>query len=123
MSSKRIFELVHILHHLLSTNDLPFSGIQVILISDFWQLKPIRTLLDGGSPIFHSKLFNEAFPHRVELEEVKRQHESEVELKNALDKVRAGECDEKTEAYFQGLNRACTSIGGMCCTYILKSYL
>ena len=112
MSSKRIFELVHILHHLLSTNDLHFGGIQVILVGDFWQLKPIRTLLDRGSPIFHSKLFNEAFPHRVELEEVKRQHESEVELKNALDKIRAGECDEKTEAYFQGLNRACTSSGG-----------
>jgi hypothetical protein len=102
MSSQRIFELVNILHHMISKNALPFGGIQVILVGDFWQLKPIRTLLDRGSPVFHSKLFNEAFPHRVELKEVKRQHESEIRLKKALDDVRAGGCDEDTETY---LNR------------------
>ena len=46
MSSQRIFELVNILHHMISKNALPFGGIQVILVGDFWQLKPIRSLLD-----------------------------------------------------------------------------
>jgi hypothetical protein len=50
-------------------------------------------------------LFNEAFPDRVELKEVKRQHESEIRLKKALDDVRAGGCDEDIETYFIGLNR------------------
>ena len=54
MSSKRVFELVNVLHHMVSKNDLPFGGIQVILVGDVWQLKPIRTLLDRGFPIFYS---------------------------------------------------------------------
>jgi ATP-dependent DNA helicase PIF1 len=59
--------IINMLHHVISKNDLPFGGIQVELVGDFCQLKPIRTLLDRGYPIFHSKLFNKAFSHRVEL--------------------------------------------------------
>ena len=46
MSSLRIFELVNILHHMASKNSLPFGGVQVILVGDFFQLKPNRSLLD-----------------------------------------------------------------------------
>ena len=112
MSSKRVFELVNVLHHVVSINDLPFGGIQVVLVGDFWQLKPIRTLLDRGYPIFYSKLFNKAFSHRVELKEVQRQGESEFRLKKALDQVRTGECTEDTEAYFNTLDRECKSSDG-----------
>ena len=105
MSSKRILELINLLHHKVLKNALPFGGVQMILVGDFWQLKPIPNLLDKGIPVYQSKLFDEAFPHRVELTEVKRQHNSEVKLKNALDQVRMGECDDATEAYFQSLDR------------------
>ena len=105
MSSKRIFELVNMLHHIVSKNALPFGGIQVILVGDFCQLKPIPDILDKGNPVFHSKLFNKAFPHRIELSEVKRQHHFEIRLKNALDRLRSGDCDESTEAYFKTLDR------------------
>ena len=54
----------------------------MILVGDFWQLKPIPNLLDKGIPVYQSKLFDEAFLHRVELTKVKRQHNSEVKLKN-----------------------------------------
>ena len=64
MSSERIFELVNVLHHMIAKNDFPFGGIQVLLVGDFLQLKPIHTLLDRGHPVFHSKLFNEVFSHR-----------------------------------------------------------
>ena len=76
---------------MVSKNSLPFGGVQVILVGDFFQLKPIRTLLDKGSLIFSSKLFDEVFPHRIELKEVKRQRESEIRLKKAFDQVRSGE--------------------------------
>ena len=112
MSSARVFELVNVLHHIISQNDLPFGGIQVLLVGDFWQLKPIRTFFDRGHPIFHSKLFNNAFPHRVELKQVKRQYASEFRLKRALDQVRAGECTDDTEAYFNTLNRECKPSDG-----------
>jgi ATP-dependent DNA helicase PIF1 len=112
MSSARIFELVNMLHHMISKNDLPFGGIQVLLVGDFLQLKPIRTFFDRGHPIFHSKLFDEAFSHRVELKQVKRQYESEFQLKRALDQVRIGECTDDTEAYFNTLNRECKPSDG-----------
>ena len=38
---------------------------------------------------------------------MKRQHESEIRLKKALDEVRSGECNDETEAYFTSLNRQC----------------
>ena len=38
MTSQRIFHIVNAIHHLISNNDLPFGGIQVILVGDFWQL-------------------------------------------------------------------------------------
>ncbi len=47
----------------------------------------------------------------VELKEVKRQHESEIRLKKALDKVRSGECSDETEAYFTSLDRQCEGCG------------
>ena len=111
MSSQRIFELVNILHHMVSKNFLPFGGVQVILVGDFYQLKPIRSLLNKGNPIFDSKLFQEAFPHRVELKEVKRQHERETRLKKALNEVRSGECNDGREAYFTSLDRECEGYG------------
>ena len=83
----------------------------VFKVGDVWQLKPIRTF-DNGHPIFHSKLFNDAFPHRVELKQVKRQYASEFRLKRALDQVRAGECTDDTEAYFNSLDRECKPSDG-----------
>lgn len=74
-------------------------------MGDFCQLKPIPNILDKGNLVFHLKLFNETFPHRIELSEVKRQHHSEIRLKNALDRMRSGNCDESTEAYFETLDR------------------
>jgi hypothetical protein len=50
-------------------------------------------------------LFDEVFPHWVELKEVKRHH-SENRLKKPSDEVRAGECDDDTaEAYLSSPNR------------------
>ena len=65
MSSRRLFELVNALHHHLLEKSYALGGIQVILVGDFRQLKPVRNLLDKGDPIYESKLFDTVFPHRI----------------------------------------------------------
>ena len=67
MSSQRLLNLVNMIHQIASHNILPFGGIQVVLVGDFWQLKPIPSLLNTGIPIYESKLFNDVFPYRFEL--------------------------------------------------------
>ena len=105
MSSVRVFELVNIIHHRLSQNANAFGGIQVLLVGDFWQLKPVRSALDAGRPIYESEIFNTAFPHRIELQNVMRQQASELRLRKALDQLREGNCDEETERYLTSLSR------------------
>ena len=101
MSSQRLFHIVNLLHqHTSAENTFPFGGIQVILVGDFWQLKPIPSVMDVGNPVYESTLFQEVFPHRFELTEVLRQNEGQESLKDALDMIRFGRCDEETEQYF-----------------------
>ena len=105
MSSVRVFELVNIIHHRLSQNANALGGIQVLLVADFWQLKPVRSALDARRPIYESKIFNTAFPHRIELQNVLRQQASEFKLRKALDQLREGNCDEETERYLTSLSK------------------
>ena len=55
MSSRRIFELVNALHDNLSENTYAFGGIQVILVGDFLQLTPVKSLVDKGEPVYESQ--------------------------------------------------------------------
>lgn len=107
MSSTRIFEIVNKIHHMVSQNNLAFGGIQVILVGDFLQLKPIPSPFDEGKSIYLSELFDKVFPHRIELTEVLRQGEGESRLKNLLDMLRNGECSEEAEEYVHSLEREC----------------
>jgi hypothetical protein len=99
------------IHQIASHNTLPFGGIQVVLVGDFWQLKPIPSPLDKGIPIYESKLFNDVFPHRFELTRILRQEESEHRLIEALDVLRMGRCDDETEKYLRSLSREFDSCG------------
>ena len=105
MSSERLLNLVNLIHQTASHNSLPSGGIQVILVGDFWQLKPIPGPLDAGIPIYESQLFNDVFPHRFELTRILRQQETEHRLIAALDQLRLGKCDDETEKYLRSLSR------------------
>lgn len=61
MSSRRLFNLVNLLHQKISSNSFPFGGVQVILVGDFWQLKPIQCVMDNGDPDYESILFQKFF--------------------------------------------------------------
>jgi hypothetical protein len=60
------------------------AGFKSYLVGDFWQLKPTKSVVDNGDPVYESELFGEVFPHRFELTKILRQEESEVKFKEAL---------------------------------------
>lgn len=105
MCSERLFNLVNIINQKMGNNKMAFGGVQMVLVGDFWQLKPIPNEVDAGDPIFESNLFKKVFPHRYELTEVLRQEEAEIPLKRALDQIRMGKCDPETEAWLSSLTR------------------
>ena len=111
MSSTRLLNIVNLLQQNIHNNTLPFGGIQVILSGDFHQLKPIPDVLDSGDPVYKSIIFDKVFPHRIALTRIMRQGEGEMRLKDALDSIRLGKCDDETEAYLRGLSRSCTGTG------------
>ena len=80
MSRMRVFELVNAIHHRLSQNANAFGGMQVLLVGNFWQLKPVKSALDPGKPVYDPEIFYTVFPHRIELQNVVRQQASEFEL-------------------------------------------
>lgn len=87
MSSQRLLKIISLLHQETSKSSFPFGGIQVILAGDFWQVKPIRSAVDNGDPVYESRLFGDVFSHRFELTDVLRQEESEIRLKEAHDQI------------------------------------
>jgi ATP-dependent DNA helicase PIF1 len=99
MSSRRLFNLVNLLHQQTSKNPFPFGGIQVMLLGDFWQLKPIQSSSDSGEPVYESEVFGEVFSRRFELTKILRQEDSETHFKEALDALRNGRsgCDDETD--------------------------
>jgi hypothetical protein len=109
MSSMRLLNIVNLLQQNIHNNTLPFGGIQVILGGDFYQLKPIPDVIDAGDSAYKSIIFDKVFPHRIALTRIMRQGDTEMRLKDALDSLRLGKCDDETEAYLRGLSRSCAS--------------
>ena len=87
MSSRRMLELVNVLHHDLA-NDLCcmylFTGKQLILAGEFRQLQPVPNMLDEGCYMFVSPLFDHAISLRLALTKVMRQFEEDREFLKAL---------------------------------------
>jgi hypothetical protein len=79
----------------------------MILVGDFWQLKPIPGPFVAGRLIYYSELFKDIFQHRYELKTILRQGEKESMLKSTLEQIRLGKCDNETEEYLKSLSREC----------------
>ncbi|KXJ08430.1 ATP-dependent DNA helicase PIF1 [Exaiptasia diaphana] len=111
MSSRRILEIVNRTHLFYIETDItpphtrPFGGIQLVVVGEFLQLRPVPNLLDTGEFMFKSLLFDRAITHRVELKTLMRQNETDVEFVNCLREVRLGECSDDSLRYIKQLGR------------------
>lgn len=98
MLSKKIFEIIEEIARLTRKSSLPFGGLQVILVGDFFQLPPIGT---DGEPdteqfCFESPVWNIVFKaeNHIELKTIFRQ--KDTNYINILMEIRKGEISEKS---------------------------
>ena len=64
LTSRRIFEICNVIHLTAGGNTehkLPFGGKQVVLLGEFFQLRPVPNQFDDGQFMFCAPLFGRAF--------------------------------------------------------------
>ena len=91
MLTDELFDKLNIIGQTIRKNDLPFGGIQLILVGDFFQLPPVST---KTSFCFQSVNWAETIHIYIELKEIIRQ--TDVKFQNCLNELRIGECSKKT---------------------------
>lgn len=73
MLSKRIFDMLNEIGKRLRRNGLPFGGIQVIFLGDFFQLPPVGDSPDTQAFCFESPDWDDVFDIQIELTKIFRQ--------------------------------------------------
>ena len=80
MSSRRMLELANMIHLYVNKeldNPRPFDRMQVVMVGDFQQLRPVPpSLFDKGPFMFQSPIFQQAIAHRFELTQSIHQDET-----------------------------------------------
>ena len=108
VSSRRVFELANKIHlELASKCDTPllFGGIQVIVVGNVLQLRPVANYFDLGKFAFTSPLFIRAISHRVELTTIMRQNEEDKVFVACLKEIRVGKCGPESMAFLKKMSR------------------
>lgn len=95
MLDKELFEKIEKLARFLRKCDLPFGGIQIILVADFLQLPPVKS--DGF--IFESSIWNSVVQETIYLTQIMRQ--TDEVFQRVLNKVRMGEVDDEVRDILQ----------------------
>lgn len=91
MLSPRLFELLDCLARKIRKKQLPFGGIQIILLGDFCQLPTV-----GEKDFcFEAVNWNEVIDHTFYLNEIKRQTDNK--LQSVLNKIRLGKVDNEVK--------------------------
>ena len=98
MLSKKVFEIIEEIGRRVKHSDLPFGGIQVIFIGDFFQLPPIGSHgePDAGKFCFESPKWYDVFPreNQIELKTIFRQQDSTYI--NILQEIREGNIQQSS---------------------------
>ena len=108
MSSRRMLELVNVMHHKLAeglSRMYPFAGKQLIVVGKFLQLQLVPNMFDEGCYMFETPLFDFAISHRIGLTKVMRQSQEDQQFLKALSEIRMGQCSEETESYLSSLSK------------------
>ena len=78
MSSAMIVELIHrILCEIREEPSKPFGGVQVVMVGEFKQLRPVPNYFDPGDFMFSSDVFRQTLSHKFELRMSMRHDDSE----------------------------------------------
>lgn len=95
MLSVSMFDFLYKVGMKLRRNDLPFGGIQIIIVGDFFQLPPISRT-KRPEFCFKSTYWNDIIDYSIILKQTHRQ--KEVELISFLNKIRIGIKDDSVQA-------------------------
>lgn len=94
------FEFIDYAARIIRNTNLPFGGIQVILVGDFYQLPPVSS---ETKFIFNSELWNNIIDYSIILKKSYRQ--SDTQLINFLNKIRVGKIDKETLYIFDNCKK------------------
>jgi ATP-dependent DNA helicase PIF1 len=97
MMSKRMFELLNAIAKRIRNSSLPFGGMQVIFVGDFFQLPPVEA--DGFC--FESEEWFETFPKNQHLELKTFFRQSDPVYIDILMKIRKGTLDKESIAHLE----------------------
>jgi ATP-dependent DNA helicase PIF1 len=97
MMSKRMFELLNSIAKRVRGNTLPFGGMQVIFVGDFFQLPPVEA--DGFC--FESDQWFDVFPKKQHLELKTFFRQSDPVYIDILMKIRKGSLDKESIAHLE----------------------
>jgi ATP-dependent DNA helicase PIF1 len=99
MMSNELLELIDTLFKLIKSNNLPFGGIQVVMVGDFHQLPPIK-----GNYCFTSPIWDALNMHNIILTDLIRQKDDLI-LQEILEELRIGKISDKTFETLKSLNK------------------
>lgn len=104
ISSKVLQQVQYVCKNVRKSNK-SFGGIQVILVSDFYQLSLVSNELYGnsGKHCFMLPWFNEFFPHKINLNIIHRQ--DEPNLIKCVNELEIGTPSDETVAFQNSLDR------------------
>ena len=98
MLSMKIFEIIEIIGRNIKNRNLPFGGIQVVFLGDFFQLPPVSSFDEPDSEkfCFESSKWFDVFPieNHIELKTMFRQ--KDPEYISILKEIRIGNISEKS---------------------------
>ena len=93
-----MFNFLHQVGMKLRRNSLPFGGIQLVVVGDFFQLPPVREAPDTDF-VFKSQYWSEIIDYSIVLKKIHRQKEND--LIAFLHKIRLGVRDTSVEKSLQ----------------------
>jgi len=100
MMTAELFEKLDAIAKNLRGNQLPFGGIQIILVGDFYQLPPVTKGSDQVKFVFESRLWSETINHIVELKQIMRQ--ADPVFQKILSEAREGYLSPESHAILKG---------------------
>ena len=103
MISADVFSQLEFICRNIRYSESVFGGIQIIVVGDFKQLKPVSNNQDAGQYCFTSRAWQAAITHVVVLKDVVRQQDPE--LISAIHELASGEMSDFTIGLLESFSR------------------